>query len=46
MSNHLMENFNVESMEENSLAKKIVSLNLTVKTNIGLEMGGQTTSVS
>ena len=36
-----MGNFNIAPMEENSLAKELHTLNLTVKAYIGLESGGK-----
>ena len=41
MSHHLIDNFNIASIGENSLAKKFIAYRLTVKTSIGLEKGGQ-----
>ena len=41
MSHHLMDSFKIASIGESISGKEIVSLNLTVKTNIGLERGGQ-----
>ena len=41
MTNYLMEEFNIASMEEISLQKKIVFIKFNWKTNIGLARGGQ-----
>ena len=41
MSYLLSNNFNIGSMEEIFTVQEIISLNLTVNTNIGLERGGQ-----
>ena len=41
MSYHLMDNVNIASMEEKFFGQGIVTLNLTGKTNMELERGGQ-----
>ena len=41
MNNFLMEEFSIASMEGKALQKNTVLLNFNIKTNIGLDMGGQ-----